>query len=92
MLTVDLLEYELSEDLFGHSRSKLLRALAARGWQATTVRDEYRNPEAPEFSIDLDLDGYAGSGPFVIFRGDRKIGRLSYVPYASHLTLKAATP
>jgi len=88
MLAVDL----LGEGLLGHSRSGLLRALTARGWQATTVPDEYRNPQAPEFSIDLDLHGYEGGGPFVVFRGNRKIGRLLYVPYASHLALKAATP
>ena len=89
MLAVDLL---VSEGLFGRSRSNLLRALTARGWQATTVPDEYRNPEAPGFTIDLDLHGYEGGGPFVVFRGHRKIGRLPYVPYASHLALKAATP
>jgi len=85
MLIADILPKPLPEGVFGYSRQTLLQALSKRGWEATTVPDEYRNAQAPEFSIDLDLQGYEGGGPFVVFKRNRKLGRFKYPPYASHL-------
>jgi hypothetical protein len=61
------------------------KLLISRGWEPTTVPREYRNPDAPEYSIDLDMNSYAGKGPFVLYHHDRKVAQVSYPPYASHL-------
>jgi hypothetical protein len=89
MLIIDLFETtQLPEGIFGRSVVRLARQLAARGWEATTVPNEYRNAQAPGYSIDLDPHGYEAGGPFVVFRGNRKLGRYPYPPYASHLALQ----
>jgi hypothetical protein len=80
----------LTESLFhNYDRKASHRKLLDRGWVATTVPDEYRHPEAPGFSVDLEPDSYQGQGPFAVYRGSRKIGQLPYPPYASHLNLQA---
>ena len=79
----------LTEGLFhSYSRKAAQRMLLDRGWVATTVPDEYRHPDAPGFSVDLEPDSYQGQGPFAVFRGSRKIDQLSYPPYASQLNLR----
>lgn len=83
-----IFESRLTE-LFGLRRiSVLRRMLAIRGWIPTTVPDEYKHPDAPGFSIDLEINDPTREGPFVVFQGNRKISRTTYPPYASHLVLR----
>ena len=83
--------FPLTEGLFqSYSPKAARRLLLDRGWIATSVPNEYRHPDAPGYSIDLEPNSYLGQGPFAVFHGSRKIGQLRYPPYASHLGLKAA--
>ena len=72
----------------GYDSKTLHRLLLSRGWEPTTVPDEYRNHEAPGYSIDADVHSATGDGPFTVFHGSRKIGQYRYPPYASHLMLR----
>jgi hypothetical protein len=72
---------------FTHRSS--LSQLAAKGWTATTVENEYKNPDAPGFSIEVDLTNYGGKGHFVIYQGNKRLGYADQPPYASHLNLRS---
>jgi hypothetical protein len=78
----------ISERLTLAGGKTLRRLLLSRGWAPTTVPDEYRNHEAPGYSVDLDVHSVDGDGPFTVFRGSRKIGQFPYPPYASHLMMR----
>ena len=83
--------FQMTEGLLGHySRKASIRMLLDRGWVATTVPDEYRHPDAPGYSVDLEPDSYQDQGPFAVYYGSRKIGVLPYPPYASHLAMRSS--
>lgn len=88
MIVSQLFEAEPINEFFGR-KSTAHQLLLNRGWEPTTVPREYKHPDAPGYSIDLDMD-YSynnGEGPFTVFRGSRKIGQFARPPYASHLNL-----
>lgn len=94
MIMHQIFEAEPINELFLNKRLAAHRLLLTRGWEPTTVPNEYRHPDAPGYSIDLDMH-YITGGPFIVFRGSRKVGQLPYPPYASHLRImaqKAAKP
>ena len=65
-----------------------LTQLMARGWTPTTVPNEFKNPDAPGFSVEVDLANYGGKGHFVIYQGSKRLGYANQPPYASHLNLR----
>jgi hypothetical protein len=65
--------------------SRAHKLLISRGWQPTTTPREYRHPEAPGYSIDIDMHSPTGNGPFALFYRDRKLAQIAYPPYANHL-------
>lgn len=70
-----------------YSLSKCEKALADKGWRETDTDYMYRNPEYPEYSVDLDINNPQG-GPFTIFRGNRKLKVTRSLPFAQQLGLK----
>ena len=69
----------LVNEIFTLSRShKWRQRLNDRGWFATTVPREYRNSQAPGYSIDFDLQGVGG--PLQLFHGNRRIATLYEPP------------
>lgn len=73
--------------LFGTSRRAAQQQLVALGWEPTTIPGEWRHPDAPDYSVDLDVNDVNGR-PFTVFYRARKIGQQDHPPYASHLRLR----
>jgi hypothetical protein len=63
--------------------SRAVKLLLSRGWEATTTPREYRHPDAPGYSIDLEP--HSMGPPFALFYRDRKLAQVAYPPYANHL-------
>jgi hypothetical protein len=60
--------------------------LVERNWMPTTVDNEYKNDEAPGFSIEIDL--LNRKLPYVIYRGCNRFGRMEQPPTAAQLMSK----
>lgn len=82
-MRIDEVFFDLS--LIRATPSRAHKLLLSRGWQPTSVSREYQHPDAPGYSIDLDMNSYEGKGPFTLFYRDHKIAQLAYPPYANHL-------
>ena len=71
------------------NRRSSLAQLNVRGWQPTNVDNEFKNPDAPGFSVEIDYASvYTGRGRYAIYQGNKKIGHAEQPPYASHLNLR----
>jgi hypothetical protein len=64
------------------------KALLIKGWQETQTPNMYKNPEYPEYSIDLDIHSFDGGGPFIVYRGSRRLGKMKIPPVAQHMAMK----
>lgn len=87
MLLNQLFEASFGELLFGPSRKSAHQQLATLGWEPTSIPDEYRHPDAPDFSVDLDVNDVNGR-PFTVYHHSRKLRQQAQPPYASHLRLR----
>lgn len=86
MLLNQLFEASLGELIFGTSRKAAHQQLVALGWQPTSIPDEYRHADAPDFSVDLDVNDVNGR-PFAVYHHARKLRQQAHPPYASQLRL-----
>jgi len=82
----------VNENLFSRYDTKGSHdLLVERGWEHSYY-NTYKHPDAPRYTIDLDIHNVEGKGPFTLFHGNVKIAQLRFPPYASHLMLHDQQP
>lgn len=83
-----VMERTLSGVTSHYSPRKCIQALTNKGWLATSTPNMFKNPDYPEYSIDLDIHNPNGDGPFTVYRHNEKLGVVSTPPVAQHMGLK----